>query len=153
MKTTVYCHFTYSSYPMDQQRCNFSIGSASQGAIFVLDPVPDESDEFHHVNAYQAENFNMRIRFFDNGIKTGRNTVGIIFEMCRLQNAFLYMYYIPCITIVLVSLIGFVIPVTAIPGRIALLVTQFLTLTNLSIYQMVSINSLVHFLKETYIPN
>ena len=46
------------------------------------------------------------------------------------------MYYIPSILIVLVSEIGFVVPVTAIPGRIGLLVTQFLTLINLFIHQM-----------------
>ena len=141
IKTTVYCVFTYSRYPMDQQRCTFSIGSASQSVIFVLNPAPGYNHGPHRVNAYQAENFNIRIQFFDNGIKNGSNTVGIIIEMCRLQNSFLYMYYIPCIAIVLVSLIGFVIPVTAIPGRVGLLVTQFLTLINLSIHQMVSLNS------------
>ena len=40
---------------------------------------------------------------------------------------------------VLVSEIGFVVPITAIPGRVALLVTQFLTLVNLFIYQMVNL--------------
>ena len=35
--------------------------------------------------------------------------------------------------------IGFIIPVTVIPGRVSLLVTQFLTLINLFIHQMVSI--------------
>jgi hypothetical protein len=141
IKTTVYCHFEYSNYPMDQQKCYFNILSASQSVIFVLDPAPGDSDGVHQVNAYQAENFNMKIQFFDNEIKNGNNTIGIMIEMCRLQTSFLYMYYIPCMTIVLVSLIGFVIPVTAIPGRVGLLVTQFLTLTNLSIHQMVSINT------------
>ena len=141
MKFTVYCHFEYARYPMDQQRCNVSIGSSTQSVMFVLDPAPNDSEGLHHVNDYQAENFDMVIQFFDNGIQDGSNTIGIMIEMCRLQTSFLYMYYIPCITIVLVSLIGFVIPVTAIPGRIGLLVTQFLTLTNLSIHQMVRINN------------
>ena len=38
--------------------------------------------------------------------------------------------------IVLVAEIGFIIPASAIPGRVALLVTQFLTLINLFIHQM-----------------
>ena len=40
--------------------------------------------------------------------------------------------------IVVVSFISFLVPLTAIPGRIALVVTQFLTLTNMFIHQMVS---------------
>ena len=50
---------------------------------------------------------------------------------------YMMKYYIPTMAVVLVSEIGFVIPLTAIPGRVALLVTQFLTLVNLFIYQMV----------------
>ena len=119
----------------------------SQSVIFVLDPAPNDTDGYHQVNSYQAENFKMMIEFFDNGIDNGNNTIGIMIEMCRLQTSFLYMYYIPCITIVLVSLIGFVIPVTAIPGRVGLLVTQFLTLTNLSIHQMVRI-PILHYIKN-----
>ena len=138
MKFTVYCSFYYSRYPMDQQTCTVGIGSASKSEIFVLDPAPDVKDAIYHVkNAYISDNFDMMIGFVDNGIKNGSNTIEIRIEMCRLLTSFLYMYYVPCITIVFVSLIGFVIPVSAIPGRIGLLVTQFLTLTNLSIYQMV----------------
>ena len=48
--------------------------------------------------------------------------------------------------IVVVSIMGFIIPASAIPGRVALLVTQFLTLINLFIYQMVSYPSIKHVL-------
>ena len=61
-------------------------------------------------------------------------------KMTRLGTSYMVEYYLPCIGIILVSEIGFVIPVTAIPGRIGLLVTQFLTLTNLFIHQMVMYN-------------
>ena len=137
MKFTVYCKFEYSAYPIDSQNCNVRIGSASNGEIFVLDK---NHGNYHLEDNYEAANFDMKIQFFDDGIDNGANTIGIRIYMCRLQNSFFYMYYLPCMTIVLVSLMGFVIPVTAIPGRIGLLVTQFLTLTNLSIYQMVRIN-------------
>jgi hypothetical protein len=144
MKFAVYCRFDHSTYPMDKQTCNVSIGSASNSEIFVLDPAPVDKDGMYHVkNKYQAANFDMTIQFFDNGIDHGDNLIGIMVSMCRLPNAFIFMYYLPCITIVLVSLIGFVIPLSAIPGRIALLVTQFLTLTNLSINQMVKINIVI----------
>ena len=144
MKFAVYCRFDHSTYPMDKQTCNVSIGSASNSEIFVLHPVPVDINGTYHVkNKYRADNFDMAIQFYDNGIDYGNNIIGIMVSMCRLPNAFIFMYYLPCITIVLVSLIGFVIPVSAIPGRIALLVTQFLTLTNLSINQMVRINMVI----------
>ena len=140
MKFTVYCHFDHSTYPMDGQRCTVSIGSASKSEVFRLRPALADNDDAHHLNnKYRADNFNMSIQFFDHLFDHGNNTVGIVVLMCRLSHPFIFMYYIPCMTIVLVSLIGFVIPVSAIPGRIGLLVTQFLTLTNLSIYQMVRI--------------
>ena len=121
-----------------------AIGSASNSEIFVLHPTPIDMDGTYHAkNKYRADNFDMAIQFYDNGIDYGNNIIGIMVSMCRLPNAFIFMYYLPCITIVLVSLIGFVIPVSAIPGRIALLVTQFLTLTNLSINQMVRISMVI----------
>ena len=140
MKFTVYCHFDHSTYPMDGQTCTVSIGSASNSEVFRLKPSLDDKNATYHVkNNYRADNFDMSIEFFDQLFDHGTNTVGIVVSMCRLPHPFIFMYYIPCMTIVLVSLIGFVIPVSAIPGRIGLLVTQFLTLTNLSIHQMVRI--------------
>ena len=57
--------------------------------------------------------------------------------MKRIQQPYLLKYYLPCIAIVTVTQISFYIPPDAIPGRIALLVTQFLTLTNLFISEQV----------------
>ena len=73
-------------------------------------------------------------------IKDGSNTIGIKITMNHAITPFFVKYYLPCIAIVLVSMIGFAIPLNAIPGRVALLVTQFLTLTNLFIYEMVRIH-------------
>ena len=138
IKLTIYCKFDHSRYPMDEQNCSINIGSGSESEIFVLDPAPDNTHGIYHVkNKYQAANFDMSILFFDNNIDRGNNTIGITITMCRLQNAFIFMYYIPCTTIVLVSFIGFAIPVSVIPGRIGMLVTQFLSLMNLFIYNMV----------------
>ena len=135
LKVSVYCRFDLSTYPMDQQTCDLKLGSASKSVTFVLF---DETGANHVDNKYESDNFNISIEFFDGKLNHGRNRIGMVIEMCRLQTSFIFMYYIPSISIVLVSLIGFVIPITAIPGRVGLLVTQFLTLTNLFIYQMVS---------------
>ena len=134
IKTTVFCQFEYSNYPMDEQICNISIGSSSNEAIFVLH---DDNGIYHSSSNYKAVNLMMSTTFFDDGIEHVRNKVGIKIQMNRLMKPFWMKYYIPCIAIVIVSEIGFVVPLTAIPGRVALLVTQFLTLVNLFIYQMV----------------
>ena len=136
VKTVVYCKFYHRNYPLDTQRCSIKIGSSSLGAIFYL---YDPNDTFHHVEVYEAANFAMSIAFFDEGRHDdGRNTIGFDITMKRIIHPFIWKYYVPCIATVLVSGLSFIIPISAIPGRIALLVTQFLSLINLFIYQMVS---------------
>ena len=159
IKATVYCNFEYYKYPLDEQNCNVEFGSSSFGAIFNL---YDKTEEYHNDSVHDddALNLNLKITFFDNGNShQGNNTVGIRINMNRLTKSFVMKYYIPCIAIVLVSEIGFVIPITSIPGRVSLLVTQFLTLINLFIYQMVSLFLKIktlfdyHFQKEYNFPH
>ena len=112
-----------------------TFGSSSSGAIFVLNETHHKQ---HPSHTYQADNFDVSISFWDGKTVQGNNNVVIKIKMERITTSFLLKYYIPCMAIVLVSVIGFVIPASAIPGRVALLVTQFLTLINLFISQMVS---------------
>ena len=118
---------------MDSQNCSVRIGSGSDASLFVLDKT-DES--YHNSKHYSAVGLNLMIDFF--GYDTKENGVGFHIQMTRLLSPFMMKYYIPSIAIVIVSEIGFMVPLTAIPGRVALLVTQFLTLVNLFIYQMVN---------------
>ena len=37
IKSSIYCKFDHSRYPMGRQKCNVSLGSSSFGAIFVLE--------------------------------------------------------------------------------------------------------------------
>ena len=135
IKATVYCKFDHSRYPMDKQSCNVNIGSKSASAKFVLDR---NDDKYHRSENYEAVNFDMAITFFDESQEDGSNTVGLNIKMVRIKTSYIFTYYVPCIAIVLVSGISFVIPVTPNPGRVALLVTQFLTLINLFIHENVS---------------
>ena len=72
--------------------------------------------------------------YFDN-----LKEVGFNITMKRVQQPYLLKYYLPCVAIVVVTQISFYIPPDAIPGRVALLVTQFLTLTTLFISEQVRI--------------
>ena len=135
IKAIVFCKFRFDRYPLDDQTCNVTIGSSSTEAIFVL---YDNDFQYHVTTSYLADGRNMTITFFDEGLhENGKNTIGIKVHMTWMKEGMMMKYYIPCILIVIVSEIGFAIPITAIPGRVALLVTQFLTLMNLFINQSV----------------
>ena len=135
IKTTVFCEFQHDDYPMDEQTCNITYGSGSLSAIFGLYHERNDSQNQYHRTA----DFDVSISFFDQNTSHGNNTVGIKIEMDRITTSFVLKYYIPCIAIVFVSIMGFIIPVSATldAGRVALLVTLFLTLINLFIYHMV----------------
>ena len=134
IKSSVYCKFNHSRYPMGSQKCDVRLGSSSFGAIFVLETNATDDKNLK----YSTSTFDVETEFFDDGQHdSGSNTIGIEYALTHSIKPFIFKYYLPCMAIVTVSMIGFAIPLTAIPGRVALLVTQFLTLTNLFIYQMV----------------
>ena len=69
----------------------------------------------------------------------GTNHVEINIYLHRDIKKYLFQYYLPSAIIVFVSQTSFVIPLSAIPGRISLVVTQFLALTNIFINEQVII--------------
>ena len=60
------------------------------------------------------------------------------FKIKRQAKPYVLQYYIPSSVVTIVSFLSFVVPISVTPGRIGLIVTQFLTLTNLFIHQRVS---------------
>ncbi len=54
---------------------------------------------------------------------------GFTVDFSRHSKSFVFKYYLPSCSMVVISWISFLIPPTAIPGRVALLVTIFLVLT------------------------
>ena len=61
-----------------------------------------------------------------------KSVAGFQFSLKRRRNHIVILTYLPCMMLLLISFIGFFIPVTMIPGRMALLVTIFLMLVNIS---------------------
>lgn len=136
-KATIYCNFDFITYPMDEQSCLLRFGSKELGLDLVLF---DPSNTYHVKKEYEVADFDISINYF-NGYLEGPNSnriVGYDVKMRRKLEPFFMMYYLPCMAILLVSTISFAVPLAATPGRIALLVTLFLTLTNLFIYEMVN---------------
>ena len=134
-KIKIYCSFDLLRFPMDKQNCTLRFGSRFPGTNFVL--LEDLATE-HKSAGYKTQDFNIKIKFVDNDCKNGMTLVGFDIEMERILKPYIMEYYLPCMASVLVSQIGFLISLKSIPGRAALLVTQFLSLINLFIAGMVS---------------
>jgi hypothetical protein len=134
-KVTFYCDFDYSSYPMDQSTCKLRLGSKRSNMRFKLH---DERNANFNGEIYQALDFEVQALIVEERYsKDKMETVGLDIKMNRVLKPFTLKYYLPCITVVIVSQCSFVIPLTALPGRVALIVTQFLTLTTIFLRQMV----------------
>ena len=137
-KADISCEFNLRSYPMDTQNCRF------EQTTFWSTLLLHQGDNMG-IWKYNRNGFYITISYtgalvqFDEPFQDiTNNTFGFDITLERMVQPFLYQYYLPCMAIVLVSQISFIIPLTSIPGRVALVVTQFLTLTNIFIHQTVS---------------
>ena len=138
---TISCAFEFSRFPFDKNTCPFVLRfddldiSLGHGTHFEGYIGQEDTDGFK-IDVKQIETQNLvhedSLKFAD---------AKIFINVHRQVPKYIYQYYIPCITIVMASSFSFIIPLSAIPGRVALIVTQFLTLTNIFINQMVSLNS------------
>ena len=134
-KAIIYCNFDFHRYPMDVQECNFTIGSpypSKEAVIFKFN-----SSAFHFATDTQnTDAFDIDIK----SIKTDmdeQTTFGFTIKMTRTLQKYVMECYITCITIVIVAQVSFIISFESLPGRIGLLITLFLSLTNICIYQQV----------------
>ena len=137
-RATLFCEFQFSSFPLDTQVCNFVQSVGPEGVCLLFSP--KKLDKWNHeTNGYQVTvrqrggSITHNIDFQNGTCRCGFNVT-----LTRMIQPYLFQYYFPSIAIVVVSQISFIIPLSAIPGRIGLIVTQFLTLTNIFIHQMVS---------------
>ena len=131
-RTTLYCDFELKQFPFDTQKCQVHSVTRDPDRlqVWLYDP---QNQSLHSTKSYETAGFTVLVCFsnFTNG-------VGFDVELKRLVLPYIFQYYLPCISIVLVSFISFIVPLSSLPGRIGLIVTQFLTLTNIFIHQIVS---------------
>ena len=147
-KATISCKFDFSYFPFDTQNCafrqfgssqNLQLTSNCRGKPAKLKNKPAGFDAFLTSAGAYCERY-AKSKTADDQVWMD---IGFNITLKRIIRPYLYQYYFPCIAIVVVSQISFMIPITATPGRIALVVTQFLTLTNIFIHQMVRFTSLI----------
>ena len=138
-QATIYCNFNFLKYPMDTQFCEFIIDAAYPQTNVVR--VIFELGLFGVTNNnFNLDDFAINVTFKN---ETGQTGINSIIKLERQVLPFIIRYYLPCIAIITVSLMNFLISVDSIPARTALLVTQFLTLTNILIAQQVSVRDIV----------
>ena len=137
------CTFDFSLFPFDINVCPFEIKFYNLNVTlhnnFIGTSNPKDRKD-------ASEGFEIAIAPTHTGLDfdgfLGNNVMLITFNITlkRQVTKYLYQYYIPCMSIVTASSFSFIIPISAIPGRVALVVTQFLTLTNIFINQMVFVS-------------
>ena len=132
----VSCSFDFSKYPFDDQNCRLIMrGPFRNLTIFDAQHSSFNQDMFG--------NFDLKQRLYvvpgvwSDFSQAYQTIFGVHNNMTRQIDVYIYQFYVPCIFIVTMSFSSFIIPVTAIPGRVAVIVTQFLTLTNMFIHEMV----------------
>ena len=138
-RVTMFCQFDFSSFPLDIQRCEFRQLTTSPIVLFVLNPQKNALDSKDRAKGFEVTKvqFGTFITPNDSTQEATKN-IGFNITLQRVIQPYLYQYYFPSIAIVVVSYISFIIPLSAIPSRISLVVTLLLTLSNLFIHQMVS---------------
>ena len=139
---TIYCKFDFSSFPLDTQHCTFRQMGTSESILPLLYPSLKIENWSYKASGFEIT-INLVENFKGNNVISHPNKtteeIGFNITLQRIIQPYLYQYYFPCIAIVVVSQISFIIPISAIPGRVALVVTQFLTLTNIFIHLMVNL--------------
>ena len=136
---TLYCKYDFSVFPFDTQHCRFRQFGTSQTIIPMMHPSLNVENFKYQAGGFQilitptVDQSNITL------VDEAKNSIGFNITLQRIYQPYIYQYYLPCISIVLVSQISFIIPISAVSGRVGLVVTQFLTLTNIFIHLMVNI--------------
>ena len=136
---TFSCEFDFILYPFDVHECELGMIVYNVNATYSTFSYPMPPSNWYEWQGFTFLKMPLK-EIASNGTSTRSNPYsrfGLHIRLQRLVRPYVYQYFLPCISIVLVSFISFVVPLTAIPGRVALVVTQCLTLTNIFIYQRV----------------
>ena len=146
-KATIFCKMDFSLFPFDSQTCAFLQFGSTQNLKIISNCGRIPANEKYKLNGFDVllspigaycENPEVLDSSGQNPTQYQWTDTGFNITLKRIIQPYLYKYYFPSIAIVIVSFISFIIPLSAMPGRIVLVVTQFLTLTSIFIHQMVS---------------
>lgn len=136
-KITFFCELDYSHYPMDYSNCKLRFGSRRSDTTFVLH---DNQSRWFNNEVYRVLDFDVKSNIIQEKQSDlfALGSIGLDIEINRVIQPHMLKYYIPSIIITIVSQCSFIIPISAIPGRISLIITSLLTLISIFLQQMVS---------------
>ena len=127
----VFCRFDFSKYPFDEQICYFAMASYNLTVTIGT----QKAWGYIRENQFDFGGYDLNRTYFSSDVEYNKELqanigfFGFQINMTREIETYFYQYYLPCMTIVTTSIFSFIVPLTAIPGRVMIVVTQFLTLT------------------------
>ena len=133
---TIECKFDYIGYPMNTESCELRFDSSELNPLNLklFDP---EGLCHKQEKAYERNGFYVTASCI---IKPEQpSQIGFNLFVERVLTKYIFQYYLPSVMIVTISQTSFVIPLSALAGRIGLVVTQFLALTNIFINEQVNV--------------
>ena len=136
-RATIHCEFDFTAFPFDTQTCNF-VQEIDSNSMTKLEYFSDLIDDKYTAVGFEIE-ITVDEKYDENDTHSSsaaEKEIGFNITLRRIVSPYLYQSYLPCAAIVAVSQVSFMIPSESIPGRISLIATQFLTLTNIFIYRL-----------------
>ena len=147
---TLFCNFDFSKFPMDTNHCKFRQIFGSTSEIVDLFLYPQSARSYRNNKPKKRQSWRYEFRDFkitvrpvgtlivqNETFQNASRDFGFDVKLTRIFEPYLYQIYMPCFAIVVVSMISFLIPLTAIPGRVTLIVTIFLTITHIYMKHLV----------------
>ena len=138
-KLQFFCPFHFDRYPFDQQDCSFKLKIKDIDITLLNFSATREVEDYElklESKSYKPT--------YDELHQRHVTAIGMSIKMKRKMTPHIYRYYLPCGIIVFMSFFSLMIPLTAIPGRVSMVVTLFLTITNIFIHHMVRIPCILH---------
>jgi len=130
---TISCQMTFDSYPLDSHICPFQIGSyygtmktVTCSSYFEFNQERQRSLQ-HFINITPLES-----KYENVTLPSGSYAAcGFQVQLDRMRMQNIIQVYLPSTMFVMVSWVSFLIKPEVVPGRMALLITLFLVLTNI----------------------
>ena len=136
------CKFDFSGFPMDIQKCSVQLTNRFIREL-KLSLHDFKLDDFvsNPLKSLHRDGFDLRISFEENNATRNSSVISDVklnLNMKRIMYPYISQYYGPAAVIVCISHVSFIIPPSSIPGRLGLVATLFLTMTNIYIDSNVS---------------
>lgn len=133
---TFLCAMRFEDYPLDSHVCKFRVGSSSHNdqtmkfstESIEYDPTSQNTIQDYKIEVTPLEDNDTMLLY---GAMGNYSIGGFQFKFKRHMGKYVWNYHFPSGLFVVVSWVSFLISPSVVPGRMGLLVTLFLVLTNM----------------------